>query len=134
MAEEMQMYAVSSDDDDLTQNIDLGDLIIDWRIELIEGGWVVHIAGMGDRKEAFPATINQRPMLVQFFCFSMWPVTQANAFNIYSGGYNDYWNLDPGGVGTGASCMSRFNALNTANNMNAIRLKTAYARFAYETR
>ena len=133
MVEEMQIYAISSNSNDANQSPPGN--IIDWRIERIENGWIAHIAAISDRIEKVPGITAQTPALVQLFCFSMWPMSQADAFNIYAGGYQQMWNLDVGGtVAIPTSCMTVFNNLNRANNMTSIRLKTAYARFAYETR
>jgi len=127
------MYAISSDSDN--QNQTLPGMIIDWRVERMENGWIAHIAVVGDRMEPIVGISSQTPALVQSFCFSMWPMTQTDAFKIYGGDYKKMWNLDPGGnAGGTSSCMTVFNNLNTQNNMTDIRLKTAYARFAYETR
>jgi len=143
MAEEMQIFVMSSAVGTALPQSFPGN-IIDWRIERVENGWIVHISAIADRTESLPQSTSstnpgvgftkRTPGLVQIFCFSMWPVSEATAFGIYNGGYQSMWNLDQGGTGTGSSCMNIFRGLNSRNNMTAIRLKTAYARFAYETR
>ena len=133
MVEEMQIYAISSDDDKPNQVVPNG--FLDWRIELIEKGWLVHISAICDRIEVVPGIATQQPALVQLFCFTMWPVEQAKAFRIYESEHIRMFNLDDGGRGNiASSCMTEFNDLNTDDDMTAIRLKTAYARFAYEIR
>ncbi|MDR2192063.1 MAG: prepilin-type N-terminal cleavage/methylation domain-containing protein [Endomicrobium sp.] len=136
MVEEMQLFAISTDDNTPSQSYSANEQVLDWRIERIENGWVVHISAIADRIEFISGITTQTPALIQLFCFSMWPVSETVAFGIYSGGYQNMWNLDVGGLGSNNtfSCMTRFNDLNTSNQMTAIRLKTAYARFAYETR